>query len=134
MTQIESNVLMDMSKQLGMIASDIKNIKEDVLDLKNKDVEADKRMTEVQNQLVSYLSSRQDSIRDSLQVQITANTNDIAGLKNDTAGLKNAKASKLVYWWDLIINKLIWAMIIAGAIVLLKWLHVPTEITKLIGG
>ena len=134
MTQIESNVLMDMSKQLGMIASDIKNIKEDVLDLKNKDVEADKRMTEVQNQLVSYLSSRQDSIRDSLQVQITTNTNDIAGLKNDTAGLKNAKASKLVYWWDLIINKLIWAMIIAGAIVLLKWLHVPTEITKLIGG
>lgn len=127
MTQIESNVLMDMSKQLGMIASDIKNIKEDVLDLKNKDVEADKRMTDMQNQLVTYLSSRQDSMRDSLQVQITANTNDIAGLKN-------AKASKLVYWWDLIINKLIWAMIIAGAIVLLKWLHVPTEITKLIGG
>lgn len=127
MTQIESNVLMDMSKQLGMIASDIKNIKEDVLDLKNKDVEADKRMTDMQNQLVTYLSSRQDSMRDSLQVQITANTNDIAGLKN-------AKASKLVYWWDLVINKLIWAMIIAGAIVLLKWLHVPTEITKLIGG
>lgn len=127
MTQIESNVLMDMSKQLGMIASDIKNIKEDVLDLKNKDVEADKRMTDMQNQLVTYLSSRQDSMRDSLQVQITANTNDIAGLKN-------AKASKLVYWWDLVINKLIWAMIIAGAIVLLKWLHVPAEITKLIGG
>ena len=134
MTQIESNVLMDMSKQLGMIASDIKNIKEDVLDLKNKDVEADKRMTDMQNQLVSYLSSRQDSTRDNLQVQITANTNDIAGLKNDIAGLKNAKASKLVYWWDLVINKLIWAMIIAGAIVLLKWLHVPAEITKLIGG
>lgn len=127
MTQIESNVLMDMSKQLGMIASDIKNIKEDVLDLKNKDIEADKRMTDMQHQLVTYLSSRQDSMRDSLQVQITANTNDIAGLKN-------AKASKLVYWWDLVINKLIWAIIIAGAIVLLKWLHVPTEITKLIGG
>lgn len=121
MTQGENKILMDMSQQLGRIESDIQNIKNDVTDLKQADADYNSRLDDMYDKAMKYASARQDSIRDALQTQITQNTNDIAELKN-------SKATKLVYWWDLIVNKVIWAFIIAGAIVLLKWLKVPAEV------
>lgn len=124
MTREENGVLMSMSQQLGRIESDIQNIKDDVSDLKSADSKQDVHLQEMYDKAMSYAAARQDSIRDSLQAQITVNTNDIAELKT-------VKERRLVKWWDRIVDILVGAFIIAGITVLLKWLQAPPEV---IGG
>lgn len=121
MTKEENGVLMSMSQQLGRIESDIQNIKDDVAELKSADSKQDVHLQEMYDKAMSYAAARQDSIRDSLQAQITVNTNDIAELKT-------VKEKKLVKWWDRIVDKVLWALIIAALAVLLKWLQMPPEV------
>jgi hypothetical protein len=42
--------------------------------------------------------------------------------------LETKKEKVLVKWWDKIIDKLIWIVVIAAFVVLLKWLNAPPEI------
>ena len=114
MTQGENKILMDMSQQLGRIESDIQNIKTDVTDLKQADVDYNARLDAMYEKAMNYASRRQDSIRDSLQTQITRNTNDIAELKS-------MKGKKLAKWYDAVIDKLVWIALGTVGVLIVKW-------------
>lgn len=58
----------------------------------------------------------------------------LEGIDGRVKVLETKKERELVKWWDLIVGKVIWAFIIGGAIVLFKWLNVPAEVVRHIGG
>lgn len=114
MTQKESSVLMEMATQLGRIESNVTNIQSDIMELKQKDVEGATRLDAMYEKAMNYASKRQDSIRDMLQTQITANTNAIAELKG-------AKGKRLTKWYDQVVDKVIWVAVAVVGALIAKW-------------
>ena len=70
---MEDKLLMDLQNQLGRIEATTIAIKEDINDLKAKDVEADQKLEQAYNKAMDYARTRQDTIRDDLQHQIDNN-------------------------------------------------------------
>ena len=150
---MDDKILLEMQQQLGRIEASITAVKEDISELKQKD------LTQSENLEKAYAKAkaRQDSIRDDLQHQIdgqktlilTVNEsinslnkniesmfkeykkdiNDrIDGLETRIIEVETKKEKTLVKWYDKIADKLVNAFLIAGGVVLLKWLNVPHEV------
>lgn len=150
---MEDKILLEMQQQLGRIEASITAVKEDISELKQKD------LTQSENLEKAYAKAkaRQDSIRDDLQHQIdgqktliltvnesinSLNKNiesmfkeykkdineRIDGLENRIIEVETRKEKTLVKWYDKIADKIVNAFLIAGGVVLLKWLNVPHEV------
>lgn len=150
---MEDKILLEMQQQLGRIEASITAVKEDISELKQKD------LTQSENLEKAYAKAkaRQDSIRDDLQHQIdgqktliltvnesinSLNKNiesmfkeykkdineRIDGLENRIIEVETRKERNLVKWYDKIADKIVNAFLIAGGVVLLKWLNVPHEV------
>jgi archaellum component FlaC len=150
---MEDKILLEMQQQLGRIEASITAVKEDISELKQKD------LTQSENLEKAYAKAkaRQDSIRDDLQHQIdgqktliltvnesinSLNKNiesmfkeykkdineRIDGLENRIIEVETRKEKTLVKWYDKIADKIVNAFLIAGGAVLLKWLNVPHEV------
>lgn len=153
MRKMEDKILLEMQQQLGRIEASITAVKEDISELKQKD------LTQSENLEKAYAKAkaRQDSIRDDLQHQIdgqktliltvnesinSLNKNiesmfkeykkdineRIDGLENRIIEVETRKERNLVKWYDKIADKIVNAFLIAGGVVLLKWLNVPHEV------
>lgn len=153
MRKMEDKILLEMQQQLGRIEASITAVKEDISELKQKD------LTQSENLEKAYAKAkaRQDSIRDDLQHQIdgqktliltvnesinSLNKNiesmfkeykkdineRIDGLENRIIEVETRKERNLVKWYDKIADKIVNAFLIAGGVVLLKWLNVPREV------
>ena len=153
MRKMEDKILLEMQQQLGRIEASITALKEDISELKQKD------LTQSENLEKAYAKAkaRQDSIRDDLQHQIdgqktliltvnesinSLNKNiesmfkeykkdineRIDGLENRIIEVETRKERNLVKWYDKIADKIVNAFLIAGGVVLLKWLNVPREV------
>lgn len=150
---MEDKILLEMQQQLGRIEATTIAVKDDIAELKQKDI------TQSENLEKAYAKAkaRQDSIRDDLQHQIdgqktlilTVNEsinslnkniesmfkeykkdiNDrIDGLETRIIEVETKKEKTLVKWYDKIADKLVNAFLIAGGVILLKWLNVPHEV------
>jgi archaellum component FlaC len=150
---MEDKIFLEMQQQLGRIEASITAVKEDISELKQKD------LTQSENLEKAYAKAkaRQDSIRDDLQHQIdgqktliltvnesinSLNKNiesmfkeykkdineRIDGLENRIIEVETRKEKTLVKWYDKIADKIVNAFLIAGGAVLLKWLNVPHEV------
>jgi archaellum component FlaC len=150
---MEDKILLEMQQQLGRIEASITAVKEDISELKQKD------LTQSENLEKAYAKAkaRQDSIRDDLQHQIdgqktliltvnesinSLNKNiesmfkeykkdineRIDGLENRIIEVETRKEKTLVKWYDKIADKIVNAFLIAGGVILLKWLNVPHEL------
>ncbi len=154
---MDDKILLDIQKQLGRIEATSSAIKEDIADLKAKDVEADQKLEQAYNKAMDYARTRQDQIKENLQHQIDNNKSLIVSMNESFANLNknidtlfkeftervneklatlNSRVSELetkkqktiVKWWDRIVDKLGWIAVIAALAVLLKWLNAPPEI------
>ena len=150
---MEDKILLEMQQQLGRIEASITAVKEDINELKQKD----QTQSENLEKAYAKAKARQDSIRDDLQHQIdgqktlilTVNEsinslnkniesmfkeykkdiNDrIDGLETRIIEVETKKEKTLVKWYDKIADKLVNAFLIAGGVILLKWLNVPHEV------
>lgn len=150
---MEDKILLEMQQQLGRIEASITAVKEDISDLKQKD----QTQSENLEKAYAKAKARQDSIRDDLQHQIdgqktliltvnesinSLNKNiesmfkeykkdineRIDGLENRIIEVETKKEKTLVKWYDKIADKIVNAFLIAGGVVLLKWLNVPHEV------
>lgn len=150
---MDDKILLEMQQQLGRIEASITAVKEDISELKQKD------LTQSENLEKAYAKAkaRQDSIRDDLQHQIdgqktlilTVNEsinslnkniesmfkeykkdiNDrVDGLEDRIEAVETRKEKTLVKWYDRIADKVVNAFLIAGGVILLKWLNVPHEV------
>lgn len=152
-------VLLEIKEQLGVVAATTTAIKEDIAELKQKDVEADEKLEKAYAKATDYARTRQDKIRDDLQHQIDGNKTLILTINESirnlstsfekmTADLKESlslqiseietrvktletkKEKTLAKWYDRIVDKLTWIFIVGAIVVLLKWLNAPTEIVN----
>ena len=150
---MEDKILLEMQQQLGRIEASITAVKEDISELKQKD----QTQSENLEKAYAKAKARQDSIRDDLQHQIdgqktliltvnesinSLNKNiesmfkeykkdineRIDGLENRIIEVETRKEKTLVKWYDKIADKIVNAFLIAGGVVLLKWLNVPHEV------
>ena len=150
---MEDKILLEMQQQLGRIEASIIAVKEDISELKQKD----QTQSENLEKAYAKAKARQDSIRDDLQHQIdgqktliltvnesinSLNKNiesmfkeykkdineRIDGLENRIIEVETRKERNLVKWYDKIADKIVNAFLIAGGVVLLKWLNVPREV------
>ena len=156
---MENEILLKMQEQLGKIEASTSAIKEDINELKQKDIEADNRLEQAYQKAMDYAKTRQDNIRDDLQHQIDNNktliltiSKSISDLNQNfekvTAELKETvneriemvskrvevletkKEKTLAKWYDKIVDTLMWLFIIGAMAVLLKWLNAPPEIVN----
>lgn len=150
---MEDKILLEMQQQLGRIEASITAVKEDISELKQKD----QTQSENLEKAYAKAKARQDSIRDDLQHQIdgqktliltvnesinSLNKNiesmfkeykkdineRIDGLENRIIEVETRKEKTLVKWYDKIADKIVNAFLIAGGVILLKWLNVPHEV------
>ena len=151
---MEDKILMDIQQQLGRIESTTIAVKEDIAELKQRDI----TQSEDLEKAYAKAKARQDSIRDDLQHQIDSNktliltvnesistlnknvekmfkeytktTEDrIRALESRLISIETKKEKTLAKWYDKIIDKVAWLFILGAAAVLLKWLGLPSEIT-----
>lgn len=145
--------LMDIQNQLGTVVATTTAIKEDIAELKAKDI------TQSENLEKAYekAKARQDSIRDDLQHQIDNNktliltvsesinnlnqnitklvsesqeavNKKIEKLDGRIGALETKKEKTLAKWWDRGITFILVVVGIAIITVLMKWLGAPSEI------
>ena len=150
---MDDKLLLDMQQQLGRIEATTISVKDDITELKQKDI------TQSQDLERAYAKAkaRQDSIRDDLQHQIDSNKTLILTVSESINTLnrnidklfkefstsvekkleqfesrlylvETKKEKTLAKWYDRIVDKIMWIIIIAVIIVLLKWLNAPPEI------
>lgn len=146
-------VLLEIKEQLGKVDATTTAIKADIIELKQRDV----TQSEELDKAYAKAKARQDSIRDDLQHQIDSNKTliltvnesinklnenvanmmnemknafkvDISKIEARLTSLETKKEKTLVKWWDKILDKVIWVFVVAGIVVLLKWLNAPPEI------
>ena len=150
---MDDKILLDIQKTLGRIESTTTSVKEDIAELKQKDI----TQSEDLEKAYAKAKARQDSIRDDLQHQIDGNktliltVNESINTLNKNIDkmvkelsdsiekkleafndrlivLETKKEKAIVKWYDRIIDKLIWIFVVGAIAVLLRWLHVPDEI------
>ena len=150
---MDDKLLLDMQQQLGRIEATTISVKDDITELKQKDI------TQSQDLERAYAKAkaRQDSIRDDLQHQIDSNKTLILTVSESINTLnrnidklfkefstsvekkleqfesrlylvETKKEKTLAKWYDRIVDKIMWIIIIAVIVVLLKWLNAPPEI------
>jgi archaellum component FlaC len=146
-------VLLEIQKQLGKVDATTTAIKDDIAELKQKDIS----QTEELEEAYAKAKARQDSIRDDLQHQIDGNKtliltvsesintlnrnidklfkdfsssveDKLSSFNKRLDNLETKKEKTLVKWWDKILDKVIWIFVAAAIVVLLKWLNAPPEI------
>ncbi len=154
---MEDKLLMDFQNQLGRIEATTMAIKEDITDLKAKDVEADQKLEQAYNKAMDYARTRQDTIRDDLQHQIdnnktliltvnesinnlnenidkvfkefSQNINDkVEKIDTRVKALETKKEKTIAKWYEKIADKAIWIFLLGALAVILKWLHAPAEV------
>ena len=152
-------VLLEIKERLGKVDATTIAIQNDITELKQKDVEADEKLEKAYVKALDYARTRQDKIRDDLQHQIDSNktliltindsirnlnsnfekmtadlkqalSTQIAEIETRVTNLEQKKEKTLAKWWDKLIDKLIWIVIIAALVALLKWLDAPPEIVN----
>lgn len=145
-------VLLEIQNKLGKVDATTTAIKEDITELKQKDISQSQELEKAYEKA----KARQDSIRDDLQHQINSNRTliltvsesintlnknidklfkefsesierKLEGLDTRITSIETKKEKTLAKWWDRLIDRLVWCFIIAGGIVLLKWLNAPPE-------
>lgn len=145
-------VLLEIKERLGKIDGTTTAIKEDIAELKQKDISQSQALEEA----YAKAKSRQDSIRDDLQHQIdgnktlilavsdninTLNKNIDKLLKDFADGintkinhldtriktLETKKEKALLKWWDKIFDKLILVAAVGAVAGVLKWLGFSSE-------
>ncbi len=150
-------VLLEIKEKLGKVDATTTAIQSDIVELKQKDVEADEKLEKAYAKALDYARTRQDKIREDLQHQIDGNktliltinesirnlntnfekmmndlkqafSTQIAELENRVKNLEEKKEKILAKWWDRIIDKISWVFILGAIAVLLKWLNAPKEI------
>ncbi len=150
---MDDKLLLDMQQQLGRIEATTISVKDDITELKQKDI------TQSQDLERAYAKAkaRQDSIRDDLQHQIDSNKTLILTVSESINTLNHnidklfkefstsvekkleqfesrlylvetKKEKTLAKWYDRIVDKIMWIIIIAVIVVLMKWLNAPPEI------
>lgn len=155
---MDDKVLLDIQQQLRKIEkidATTSAIKEDIAELKARDVSQSQELEKA----YAKAKARQDSIRDDLQHQIDNNktliltvsenintlnkniekmmqdivTNINEKFENFNVRLVNLETKKektLAKWYDRILDKAVWILILAAMAVFLKWLNVPSEIVN----
>ena len=150
-------VLLDIQNQLGRIEATTTAVKEDISELKKKDIEADQKLEQAYQKAMDYAKTRQDNIREDLQHQIDNNktliltvsksindlntniekvttelkdslTEKIGKVEKRVEVLETRKEKTLAKWYDRIVDKLVWVFVIGAIVVLLKWLNAPPEV------
>lgn len=146
-------VLLEIKERLGKIDGTTTAIQSDIVELKQKDVSQAQALEDA----YAKAKARQDSIRDDLQHQIDGNKtliltvsesintlnrnldklfkdfsksveDKLQGFNERLQALETKKERTLAKWYDKIIDKLTWVIIIGALVVLLKWLNAPPEI------
>lgn len=154
---MEDKLLMDFQNQLGRIEATTMAIKEDINDLKAKDVEADQKLEQAYNKAMDYARTRQDTIRDDLQHQIDNNktliltvnesinnlnknidkvfkdfskdiTEKVEDLDSRITTLETKKEKAVFKWYEKIADKVVWIFLLGALVVILKWLNAPPEV------
>lgn len=154
---MEDKLLMDFQNQLGRIEATTMAIKEDITDLKAKDVEADQKLEQAYNKAMDYARTRQDTIRDDLQHQIDNNktliltvnesinnlnknidkvfkdfskdiTEKVEDLDSRITTLETKKEKAVFKWYEKIADKVVWIFLLGALVVILKWLNAPPEV------
>lgn len=119
----DNDILLVIQNTLGRIEANISSLKEDVQELKDKDNAQSRALDAAYDKA----KSRQDSIRDDLQHQINL-------LDKRIDILETKKEKSLVKWYDKLVDKLLWAIIISIAILALKWIGAPIDVIHNFGG
>lgn len=119
----ENDILLVIQNTLGRIEANISSLKEDVQELKDKD----SAQTKALESAYAKAKNRQDSIRDDLQHQINS-------LDKRIDIIETKKEKSLVKWYDKLVDKLLWAIIISIAILALKWIGAPIDVIQNFGG
>lgn len=119
----DNDILLVIQNTLGRIEANISSLKEDVQELKDKDYAQTKALESAYDKA----KNRQDSIRDDLQHQINL-------LDKRIDIIETKKEKSLVKWYDKLVDKLLWAIIISIAILALKWIGAPIDVIQNFGG
>ncbi len=119
----DNDILLVIQNTLGRIEANISSLKEDVQELKDKDNAQSRALDAAYDKA----KNRQDSIRDDLQHQI-----NLLDKRIDTIETKKEKS--LAKWYDKLVDKLLWAIIISIAILALKWIGAPIDVIQNFGG
>lgn len=146
-------VLLEIQNQLGKVDATTTAIKDDIAELKQRDVS----QSEDLERAYAKAKARQDSIRDDLQHQIDSNKTLILTVSESINTLNHnidklfkefslsiekkleqfesrltivetKKEKTLAKWYDRIVDKLAWVFIIGAIVVILKWLNAPPEV------
>lgn len=146
-------VLLEIQNQLGKVDATTMAIKDDIAELKQRDVS----QSEDLERAYAKAKARQDSIRDDLQHQIDSNKTLILTVSESINTLNHnidklfkefslsiekkleqfesrliivetKKEKTLAKWYDRIVDKLAWVFIIGAIVVILKWLNAPPEV------
>lgn len=120
---MENEILLEIQKSIGNIEATLNSVKEDITELKAKDLRSEERLEATYNKAMEYARTRQDGIRDNLQSQIS-------NLDTRLKTIETKKEKTLVKLYDKIIDKIAWLFILGAIAVLLKWLGVPSEIAN----
>lgn len=123
MERADNEILLVIQNTLGRIEANISSLKEDVQELKDKDYAQTKALESAYDKA----KNRQDSIRDDLQHQISL-------LDKRIDIIETKKEKSLAKWYDKLVDKLLWAIIISIAILALKWIGAPIDVIQNFGG
>lgn len=123
MERADNDILLVIQNTLGRIEANISSLKEDVQELKDKDYAQTKALEAAYDKA----KNRQDSIRDDLQHQISL-------LDKRIDIIETKKEKSLAKWYDKLVDKLLWAIIISIAILALKWIGAPIDVIQNFGG
>ena len=177
MDKEEIKMLSDMQNQLGRIEATTTELKDDIKELKEKDVAQSHELESA----YAKAKARQDSIKDGLQKQIdntqklietvndnfnkslesinrdfnntikafSDNTTEIIKVFNENISetisaqnqaiaeqndkiddIANNKGKKLTYWWDKIVDKVIWFFLLGALGAFFQWIGLPQHIVQ----
>lgn len=114
-------LLVEISRDVGEIKGDVKNVQNAVNEVSADSVSHDKELSERLDSYFTTMEKRQADIKTELESKLRNHEERILSLET-----KNEKM--LAKWWNRIVEKIIWFFVIGGICVLMRWLHVPAEI------
>lgn len=112
--QIDTKILLAIQNTLGKVEEAVTTVKEDIAELKQN-----------AKQQTQSMEAHQDAIRDDLQHQIDA-------VRDRVYALETKKEKTLVKWYDKLIDKLGWFVIISLLIIVFRFIGIPAELIALL--
>jgi len=141
----------EIQNTLGRLEEGVNGIKEDISELKQNDILADKRLEEAYQKAMAYASTRQDKIREDLQHQIDHNKEALSVISSELkelnlniresnkelkdfvntnlelintrlTNIETQKEKKLLKTWNTVIDRLILILAFGALAAFLKWL------------